>query len=223
MWVKNYWDALTFAVAIEKNLYDILGVVPSATTEQIRTSYRNLARQVHPDVGSAAQNASITMAEINYAWSVLSDPVRRREYDNSQRTSRDVRTSGPDRGIDHRGSQVSPPTMMQPVRFPWRGMLIAAVVGSVIVLIARGFTDPPPPGIPDQLLEPGSCVVVGEDRLATEVSCGGPHEYVVVQFIPLDRVCPMNTETFRDRQGMGIACVTEVLVGSSVVTSLPSR
>jgi molecular chaperone DnaJ len=210
---------LIFAVAIEKNLYDILGVVPSATTEQIRSSYRNLARQVHPDVGSAAHNATVTMAEINYAWSVLADPVRRREYDNSQRVSRNVSSSSPESGIDDRGRQVIPPTMLQPVRFPWRGMLIAVVVGSVIVLIARGFTDPPPPGIPDQLLEPGSCVVIGPDRLATEVSCGGPHEYVVAQFIPLDRVCPMNTETFRDRQGMGIACVTAVVTGSSVVTS----
>lgn len=209
-------------MAIEKNLYDILGVVPSATTEQIRFAYRNLARQVHPDVGSAAHNSVVTMAEINYAWSVLSDPVRRREYDNSQRVSRNVSSSSPESGIDDRERQVIPPTMLQPVRFPWRGMLIAAVVGSVIVLIARGFTDPPPPGIPDQLLEPGSCVVIGSDRLAIEVSCGGPHEYVVAQFIPLDRVCPMNTETFRDRQGMGIACVTAVTTGSSVVTtSLP--
>lgn len=210
-------------MAIEKNLYDILGVVPSATTDQIRTSYRNLARQVHPDVGSAARNATVTMAEINYAWSVLSDPVRRREYDNSQRVSRDVSASRPEAGASHRGSQVNPPTMLQPVRFPWRGMLIAAVVGTVIVLIARGFTDSPLPGIPDQLLEPGSCVVVGADRLATEVSCGGPHEYVVVQFIPLDRLCPMTTETFRDRQGMGIACVSPVSSGSSVVTSSPPR
>jgi molecular chaperone DnaJ len=209
-------------VAIEKNLYDILGVVPSATTEQIRFAYRNLARQVHPDVGSVAHNSMVTMAEINFAWSVLSDPVRRREYDNSQRVSRNVSSSSPESGIDDRERQVIPPTMLQPVRFPWRGMLIAAVVGSVIVLIARGFTDPPPPGIPDQLLEPGSCVVIGSDRLAIEVSCGGPHEYVVAQFIPLDRVCPMNTETFRDRQGMGIACVTAVTTGSSVVTtSLP--
>lgn len=210
-------------MAIEKNLYDILGVVPSATTAQIRTSYRNLARQVHPDVGSAAGNATVTMAEINYAWSVLSDPVRRREYDNSQRASRDMSTARPESGVHQRGGQVSPPTMLQPARFPWRGMLIAAVVGSVIVLIARGFTDPAPPGIPDQLLEPGSCVVVGADRLATEVSCGGPHEYVVVQFIPLDRVCPTTTETFRDRQGMGIACVNPVPSGSSVVTSSPPR
>jgi molecular chaperone DnaJ len=210
-------------VAIEKNLYDILGVVPSATTEQIRAAYRNLARQVHPDVGSAARNTSVTMAEINYAWSVLSDPVRRREYDNSQRVSRDVRTSRSDIEVNDGESQVVAPTMLQPVRFPWRGMLIAAVVVSVIVLIARGFTDPPPPGVPDQLLEPGSCVVVGADRLAIEVACGGPHEYVVVQFIPLDRVCPMNTQTFRDRQGMGIACVTAATSGSSVVTSSPSR
>lgn len=206
-------------MAIEKNLYDILGVSTSATTEQIRASYRKLARQVHPDVGSAAHNSMVTMAEINYAWSVLSDPVRRRDYDNSQREVLSVSTPHAEPGIGDPISRLHHPSRLEPARIPWRGMLLAVVIGSVCVLIARGFTDPAPPGVPDQLLEPGSCVVVGVDRLAIEVSCGGPHEYVVAQFIPLDRVCPSNTETFRDRQGMGIACVTVATLESSVVTS----
>jgi molecular chaperone DnaJ len=206
-------------VAIEKNLYDILGVSRGASTEQIRSSYRNLARQVHPDVGSAAHPSSVTMAEINYAWSVLSDPVRRHEYDSRSSFSRTHVDERSSTHRDARDTQVIPPTMFTPARFPWRGMLLAAVVGSVIVLIARGFTDTPEPGIPDQLLEPGSCVVVGSELLATEVSCGGPHDYVVVQFIPLDRVCPLSTETFRDRQGMGIACVNKVSSQASVVSS----
>jgi molecular chaperone DnaJ len=214
---------LIFAVAIEKNLYDILGVSRGATTEQIRSSYRDLARRVHPDVGSAAHTSSATMAEINYAWSVLSDPVRRREYDStvsSLRSGSNVRSASQ---ADTKDTQLIPPTMLPPARLPWRGMLIAAVVGSAIVLLARGFTDTPQPGIPDQLLEPGSCVVVGSELLATEVSCGAPHDYVVVQFIPLDRVCPLDTETFRDRQGMGIACVNMAASRASVVSSSTPR
>ena len=210
-------------MAIEKNLYDILGVSSGATTEQIRTSYRNLARRMHPDVGSAAQSSSAAMAEINYAWSVLSDPVRRRDYDNSLASSRASTASRPHSDSYDRAAQVIPPSMLPPARFPWRAMLVAAVVGSAAVLIARGFTDSPQPGIPDQLLEPGSCVVVGSELLATEVSCGGPHEYVVVQFIPLDRVCPLDTEMFRDRQGMGMACVSAASPGSSVGSSSTPR
>ena len=205
-------------MATEKNLYDILGVSRGAPTEQIRSAYRRLARQVHPDVGSAVQGASVSMAEINYAWSVLSDPVRRREYDNSLGTTRSGTSSHSSATREDRDTQVIPPKMLPPSRFPWRGMLIAAIVGSAIVLIARSFTDSPQPGIPDQLLEPGSCVVVGSERLASEVSCGGPHDYVVVQFIPLDRVCPLDTEMYRDRQGMGMACVRAVAPGASVVT-----
>jgi hypothetical protein len=214
---------LIFVVAIEKNLYDILGVSSGATTEQIRSSYRNMARRVHPDVGSAAQTSSVSMAEINYAWSVLSDPVRRREYDttlSSLRTGSHARSAS---SSDPKNTQVIPPSMLPPTRFPWRGMLIAAVVGSVIVLIARSFTESPLPGIPDQLLVPGSCVVVGSELLATEVSCGAPHDYVVVQFIPLDRACPLNTDAFRDRQGMGIACVNKASPQASVVSSSTPR
>jgi hypothetical protein len=198
---------LIFAVATKKNLYEILGVPPSASTEHIRNSYRQLARQLHPDVVGDHPESSLQMAEINHAWSVLSDPVRRRDYDNTARPSSvDSRSHNAQRrdfGATHHVASM-PAT---PARFPWRSMLVATVVLSIIVLIARGMTDPPPPGIPDQLLESGSCVVVGTDRLAVEVSCGGPHDYVVVQFIPLDRKCPADTETFRDRQGMGIACV----------------
>ena len=59
--------------------YELLGVEPAASAEEIQRAYRLLARRHHPDVAPDADRA--TMAAINGAWAVLSDPVRRRNYD----------------------------------------------------------------------------------------------------------------------------------------------
>ena len=40
-----------------------------------------------------------------------------------------------------------------------------------------------------------------------EVSCDGPHDGVVRQLIGFDRICSSDTFGYRDRQGMGIACL----------------
>ena len=59
--------------------YELLGVDPDASAEEIQRAYRLLARRHHPDVAPDADRA--TMAAINGAWAVLSDPARRRNYD----------------------------------------------------------------------------------------------------------------------------------------------
>ncbi len=70
--------------------YHLVGVSPEADIEQIRAEYLARARQLHPDrihaddaVSLAAANRD--MALLNEAWSVLSDPGRRRAYDAARR------------------------------------------------------------------------------------------------------------------------------------------
>lgn len=63
------------------NFYDILGLQRNATAEDIKRSYRALARKHHPDVSENKSEAEHRFKEINEAYEVLSDPQKRAQYD----------------------------------------------------------------------------------------------------------------------------------------------
>lgn len=62
-----------------QGFYKALGVQPSATAREIKSAFRRLAKQTHPDT-SGAKSAS-KFHQVSEAYDVLSDPVRRAEYD----------------------------------------------------------------------------------------------------------------------------------------------
>jgi DnaJ-class molecular chaperone len=66
-----------------KDYYQILGVPPTASQNDIRKAYRKLARQHHPDVNPGNAQAEATFREINEANEVLSDPAKRKTYDEA--------------------------------------------------------------------------------------------------------------------------------------------
>lgn len=68
-----------------KNYYRILGVGQSATDDDIKHSFRTLAKRYHPDVNPDDKAAAKRFADINEAYDVLSDPAKRAEYDNQIR------------------------------------------------------------------------------------------------------------------------------------------
>ena len=61
--------------------YQILGVERNANQEDIKRAYRRLARQFHPDVNPDNPAAEERFKKINEAYQVLSDPQKRRRYD----------------------------------------------------------------------------------------------------------------------------------------------
>jgi curved DNA-binding protein CbpA len=65
----------------DKDYYELLGIVPSADAQEIKSAYRNLSFKYHPDRNNESQESNKIMQEINEAYTTLSDPIKRREYD----------------------------------------------------------------------------------------------------------------------------------------------
>ena len=65
----------------QQDYYEVLGVAPDASLEEIKRAYHKLAFQCHPDRNSESEEAHEEMERINEAFAVLSEPFKRREYD----------------------------------------------------------------------------------------------------------------------------------------------
>ena len=68
-----------------KDFYEILGVKESATPQEIKKAYRKLAKQHHPDANQGNPKASERFKEIGEAYSVLSNPEKRKQYNQMKR------------------------------------------------------------------------------------------------------------------------------------------
>lgn len=196
--------------------YDVLGVPPSASTDQIRESFRRLAREHHPDraVASGRVGGEASMAAINEAYRVLNDPARRAVYDASLR-------GGPTRGpaappsststssVDAGPTMPTFPSHLAPARFPWRSVSFFAVLAIIGVVVLAQFTEPSEPQGPDGIIQIGSCVTIEPNGDAREVLCTDDPtvDLKVEAFVPFSDSCPGGTVAHRDRQGMGVACI----------------
>lgn len=79
-----------------KDLYEVLGVRPDASEEEIKRAYRRLALQHHPDRNPGNRAAEERFKEISEAYAVLIDPAKRRQYD----LQRQGRARGEPHGFD---------------------------------------------------------------------------------------------------------------------------
>jgi TPR repeat protein len=111
------------------NHYETLGIAANAEDIVVRAAYRAMSQRYHPDrfVGDPTA-ARVQMSEINQAYSVLSDPERRRAYDEELKTSADAGLNASQKRSDIYAVKNSPPRHLKTLAILISALLIVAAL-----------------------------------------------------------------------------------------------
>ncbi len=213
--------------------YEVLGVPPGASHDQIRRAYHDQARRWHPDRAQehgATEEAELSMRRVNEAWRVLGDAQRRKTYDIGLRSgsTTDTRAGATTvDGITRIDARLLDPQFLAARRMAqveeadyknsWmlRVLPMAAFVVLLIgIIVFTAYARTPGsasttttfPG-PDIGLDPGACVRRLPDEDLLEVSCDGPFDGVLIGVADIGGTCPPGTKLTQPVKDGKTACL----------------
>jgi hypothetical protein len=206
--------------------YAVLGVGATASREEIRAAHRRLVHVLHPDRHTGAGEAELKLAqrrmrEINDAWSVLSDPARRAEYDRSRSsapaaggsTDRGRATAGSPAGASPRPAPAEDPTPwdddgrrrdlvsdpdepdLHPATFFLlrRGPIVALLLVGAVLFLVTAYAGSGDEPVDGADLPADTCVLLVERSKGVLVDCSLPNDGEVVAGVAAPLECPEAT------------------------------
>ena len=119
------------ATSEERDYYEVLGAEPSASSEQLRSAFREAVLRHHPDRAPSSEIATRRTSILNRAWAELRDPVRRLHYDHALESGRADTLAWPlDEGEATRPSRRRIPRRFEPGEpSPWHQPQWRSVAG----------------------------------------------------------------------------------------------
>ena len=87
-------------MAAKRDYYEVLGVAKNADEKTIKKAYRKLAKKYHPDTNAGNPDAEKKFKEVTEAYSVLSDPEKKKMYDQFGHAAFDQSAGGSYQGSD---------------------------------------------------------------------------------------------------------------------------
>lgn len=189
--------------------FEVLGVAPTASLDEIRAAYRQLARTHHPDSGLHPDAAR--MSAVNAAWHHLSDPGRRVVYEASLRGTAERPSPVEFDESDEFDEPDGDPTMgYAPRRWPAMSLMMLAILAIIFVFTAYAVRSGGP--IDEPLTNPGpltggACVVIRTGQ-ALGVPCTQSNYGVVATVVARQGRCPARSEGYFEPGSENLVCVT---------------
>ncbi len=190
--------------------YEVLGVAPSASPEEIRRAYRHRARALHPDRQVDAAHVSDNRADesvramqvLNEAWRVLGDRERRMAYDRllagpepAPRARRRPEVGDEEPPFLTPGSAAASVGVAVARGLPWVAVLV--VLGAIFVFTAFAGAPEGDGDAPTASDLVGSCVQLERGGVVRRVACDGPSDGRVDLVAVRASLCPDGADVAR--------------------------